>query len=75
MRRRAVASSRWSAETGARRLFGIPSGWRRAGGNRQVRLGGNEGGRDRVAPWKPVALEGGRGRVVLSRWKGSERGR
>ena len=35
------------------------SGWRRVRANRQVRLGGNEGGRDRGAPWKPVALEGG----------------
>ena len=58
-RRRAVASSRWSAETGARRLCGNTSGWRRAWGIRQVRLGVNGGGRDRGAPWKPVALKGG----------------
>ena len=48
-----------SAETGARRLFGNTPGWRRAWGNRQVRPGGNERSRDRGAPWKPVALEGG----------------
>ena len=48
-----------SAETGARWLFGNTSGWRRATANRQVRLDGNEGGRDRGAPWKPVALERG----------------
>ena len=59
VRRRAVASSRWSAETGARRLRGNTLEWRRAWGIRQVRLGGNGGGRDRRAPWKPVALKGG----------------
>ena len=55
-----------SAETGARRLFGNTSGWRRARKNRQMRLGGNGGDRDRGAPWKAVALEGGRDGVVLS---------
>ena len=37
-----------------------------------MRLGGNKEGRDRDAPWKPIALEGGRDRVVLSRWEGAE---
>ena len=59
VRRRAVTSSRWSAETGARRLCGNTLGWRTAWGIRKVRLGGNGGGRDRGAPWKPVALKGG----------------
>ena len=48
-----------SAGTGARRLFDNTSGRRRAWGIRQVRLGGNEGGRDSGAPSKPVALKGG----------------
>ena len=48
-----------SAEAGARRLCGNTSGWRRERANRQVRLVGNEGGRDRGAPWTLVALEGG----------------
>ena len=56
---RAVTYSRGSAETRARRLCGNTSGWRTAWGSRQVRLGGNGGGRDRGAPWKPVALKGG----------------
>ena len=56
---RAVASSRGSAETGARRLCDNTSGWRTAWGIRQVRLGGNGGGRDRGVPWRPVALKGG----------------
>ena len=42
-----------------KRLFGNTSGWRRTRANLQVRLGGNEGRRDRDSPWKPVALEGG----------------
>ena len=48
-----------SAETGSRWFFGNTSEWRGARANRQVHLSGNEGGRDRGAPWKPVALEGG----------------
>ena len=46
---------RWRPEQ--RRLCGNTSGWRTAWGIRQVRLGGNGGGRDRGAPWKPVALK------------------
>ena len=34
-------------------------GGQRHGGIRQVRLGDNGGGRDRGAPWKPVALKWG----------------
>ena len=77
-----------SAETGVRHLFGNTSGWRRAegvgrcasaamkGAGTGVCLGGIEGGRDRGAPWKPVALEGGRATELFYRvGRGPERGR
>ena len=64
-----------STETGTRRLFGNTSGWRSARRDRQARLGGNEGGRSRGAPWKPVALERGGAAEFCRVGKGPERGR
>ena len=47
-----------STGTGARLLFGITSGLRKAWGVRQVRLEDDGGKQDRGFPWKKVALAG-----------------